>query len=176
MTTPAGYPIWSRASDPSYYGGRSDKRNYQDMPGINPRTDVDVEQFLRLCADIAALAKTAPFASLHIVTNDTTTAAPTVHGCRMLTGVYSGAPYAGDAPPTGFPTVAYVSDGVFDVTFAATYTDPYGVAGTSAVEFALASSGTASATVAAAVTSATTVRVTITDGTPQNRTVYLEVA
>lgn len=126
--TPTGAPAWVRTNSAAHYGGNENKRNYLSQGVVDPLTDVSAEQWLRMAADMAAVARVAPFATMHILCNDTAPAAPTILACRMMTGVRS-ASYAGDAAPTGFPGAARVSDGVVTVTFASAYTDAYGVTG-----------------------------------------------
>lgn len=129
-TTPAGRPAWERANDHSAYGGHTEKRNYQNLPIVNPRTDVGAEHIARMAADLAAVQRVAPFARVTFTGADSTNTHPTVSAVEMMTGVYSGAPYTGNTPPTGFPSVSRVADGQYRVTLATSYTDPYGVAGT----------------------------------------------
>lgn len=126
MTTPNGYPIWSRTSDFTVYGGATDKANYQSQGAVNPRTDITAEQFMRLVEDVAECARTAAFCQMSITCNDATSAHPTVNWVRMGTGVRSTS-YTGNAPPAGFPTAERISDGCVRVTFDAEYADAYGV-------------------------------------------------
>jgi hypothetical protein len=132
-TTPAGRPAWERANDHTSYGGHSEKRNYQGIPVINPRTDVGAEHLARLAADLAAVQRTAAFGVLVFTARDSTTADPLVSVADLMTGVYSGAPYDGGNPPTGYPSVTRSGDGQYQVTFAASYDDPYAVEGTLAL-------------------------------------------
>lgn len=137
-TTPAGRPAWERANDHTSYGGHTEKRNYQGIPVINPRTDVGAEHLARLAADLAAVQRVAPFARVTFTGADSTNGEPTVSAVSMMTGVYTGAPYAGDTPPTGYPSVERVADGQYRVTFATSYDDPYAVAGTLALSVGMA--------------------------------------
>lgn len=123
---PNGLPAWTRTASHEAYGGDVDKRNYQSVGTTDPLTDVSAEQFVRLAEDTAASTRTASFATLTIECDDTTPAAPTVEAVDMMTGVAL-ASYAGNDPPTGFPSAARNGDGDVTVTFASNYTDAYGV-------------------------------------------------
>lgn len=126
MTTPAGRPAWARTVDHADYGGHVNKTNYQSQGVVNPRTDVGAEAIARMTADLAAVVRTAEFFEATILCNDASPAAPTVESVLMMTGVRT-SPYAGDAPPTGFPTVTRNGTGDFTITFAASYSDAYGI-------------------------------------------------
>ena len=130
--TPSGYPAWMRANDFTAYGGHADKHDYQNVSSINPRSDVSAAALCRLAADAAAVQRTATFAALYAVPADP--AHPTVSYVRMMTGVCA-TPYTGNTPPAGFPTVEYVSTGVYTVTFASSYTDPFGISGALDLQF-----------------------------------------
>ena len=121
---PAGAPAWSRAADHTDYGGHVNKRNYQSQGAVNAQTDVTAEQITRIAADLAAAVRTAPFAVLSFTTSST--AAPTVHPCRLMTGALATA-YAGDVPPTGYPSVEATGADEVTITFAASYSDDYSV-------------------------------------------------
>lgn len=127
MTTPSGLPLWARASSAAQYGGDAGKTDYQTPGAVNARTDVTAAQFLRLTADLAAIARVAPIAVLRILCNDTVPAAPTVESAQLVSGVAS-APYAGDAPPTGMPTVTRLGNGRFRVQLPSTLADDFAVA------------------------------------------------
>lgn len=126
--TPNGLPAWTRTAGFEQYGGDIDKRNFASRGAINPKTDVGAEAFSRMVGDLAALARTAPFAVMVVVCDDTTPGPPTVEWCALMTGIRA-VSYVGNAPPAGFPSVARNGNGDFTVTFAASYDDPYGVAG-----------------------------------------------
>lgn len=129
MTTiPNGAPAWVRSNDHTSYGGALDKANHQNEPIVNPRTDVGAEHLQRIAEDLAVVARMADFAVLDF-TMASGSSSPTVHGARLMTGIYSGAGYTGTSPPTGFPTVRGISDGIADIEFAASYSDDYSVAG-----------------------------------------------
>ena len=126
MTDPAGYPLWTRTSDYTTYGGDANKRNYQSQGAINPETDVTAEQFMRLVEDAAECARTAAFAQLRILCNDTSTSAPTIKWARLCTGT-TDTPYDSEYPPTGFPAGTRNGTGNVTLWFDATYEDAYGV-------------------------------------------------
>ncbi len=128
MTTPNGSPAWVRNASHETYGGHTDKTNYQSQGVVNPRTDVGAEQFQRLTADAAAIARVSHFAVMTILNRDSTAQDPTVEFCALQTGLQT-ASYDGGSPPTGFPGVTRSSDGVSVITFASSYTDEYGVSG-----------------------------------------------
>lgn len=124
--TPSGSPAWARTADHSHYGGNVNKKNYQSQGVTNPRTDVGAEAITRLAADTAAAVRTAKFLSATFLNNDSSPAPPTVNSLEMMTGVLQ-APYGGGSPPTGFPGAVRVGTGHVKFTFAASYTDEYGV-------------------------------------------------
>jgi hypothetical protein len=128
MTTPTGLPAWTRTADFVQYGGSTEKHNYQSQGVVNPQTDVGAEGFSRLVADVAAVVRTAEFATMQILCVDGGSNIPTVENCRLMTGA-SVTSYSGSAPPTGFPTVVRNANGDVSVTFASSYSDEYGVAG-----------------------------------------------
>ncbi len=161
MTTPTGNPAWVRSSDFATYGGATNKANYQSQGVVNPRTDIGAEGFSRLVSDVAAVQRTAEFASLQILCDDTTPAAPTVESCRLMTGATS-VSYLGSAPPVGFPAVARNGNGDVTVTFASSYADEYGVAGAFVVKEPVASYvGTTPGVACPAIVSATAIRVRV---------------
>lgn len=123
---PDGLPAWTRTAAITYYGGHLNKANLLGQGAVNPKTDVTAAQITRLSADLASLVRVAPLAVMNITCNDTSPAAPTVNWVTMMSAVDVDG-YAGDSPPTGFPTLARVSNGVFTVTFGATLADDYGV-------------------------------------------------
>lgn len=127
MTVPAGVPAQARAASIEAYGGHSEKRNYQAQGVVNPLTDVDAAQLMRLTADLAACARVAPFCVLTVQCNDTAPAAPTVVRAQQM-GITSVAGYEGDSPPdASLPTLSRDGDGAFTITWPATTTDDYGV-------------------------------------------------
>jgi hypothetical protein len=128
-TTPTGNPAWTRSADHTFYGGDVNKRDYADLPVVNPQTDVGASDIQRTAADMAAVSRMADFAQLDL-TMASGSAAPTVNAVRLMTGEYAGSGYSGTSPPTGFPTVTGVADGVVDIQFSASYEDPYSVSGT----------------------------------------------
>lgn len=156
---PTGVPLWLRTNDFASYGGNLNKKNFASRGVINPKTDVGAEAFARMTADLAALGRTAPFAVLQIQCDDTTPAAPTVTWVTMMTGTRN-ASYLGSLAPAGFPTVARNGNGDFTLSFAAYYTDPYGVIGAFVAKNPKAQLNGPSAGMATAeVVTSTTVRV-----------------
>jgi len=156
---PTGVPAWMRANNYASYGGHLNKRNFASRGAINPKTDVGAEAFSRITGDLAAVARTAPFAILQVQCDDVTPAAPTILYVALMTGVRS-VSYLGSSPPTGFPSATRNGNGDFTLTFAASYADPYGVTGATSLTQAKATlngifAGLATATIA----SATEVRV-----------------
>lgn len=135
---PTGYPYWVRATGFGNYGGNVNKRNHLLQGAIDPETDVTAEQLARLSADMAGVARVAPFATLTITCNDTSPAAPTVNMALLATGVNL-VGYAGDSAPSGFPSAARVSDGKFTLTFGSSYSDDYSVSGSFDARAAMAS-------------------------------------
>jgi hypothetical protein len=160
--TPTGAPVWERTTSFEDYGGHSEKRDYMGVGPVNARTDVAAAEFSRMVSDVAAMACTAPMWVMTLLCNDGSSAAPTVEIALGMTGVRLTS-YAGASPPTGFPSVARNNDGDFTITFAATYSDDYGVSG---AWVPLNATATVAATTAAhrlatAVISGSTVRVRI---------------
>jgi hypothetical protein len=124
--TPAGLPAWSRTADHTYYGGHTNKTNYQSQGVVNPRTDFGAEALCRMAADLAAVVNATPFAVITYLNNDGSPAAPTVESAYLMTGVRLSS-YAGGAAPTGFPSAARNGTGDVTFTFSSSYDDPYGV-------------------------------------------------
>lgn len=124
---PQGRPAWSRTANYQSYGGDLNKVNYQSQGVTNPLTDISAEQHARLCADMAASARTAAFAVLTVQCDDVTPGPPTVTAVDMMTGVQL-ASYVGNVAPTGFPTVARTGNSDVTFTFASSYSDDYSVA------------------------------------------------
>lgn len=112
---PTGSPAWVRSNGHTAYGGNVNKTNYQSVGTVNPRTDVSAENVCRIAADLAAVARTSPFAVLTFTCDDTTPAAPTI------TSYYA---MAGNAP-----TATRNGNGDVTLQWAGTYNDDYGVAG-----------------------------------------------
>ncbi len=156
--TPSGSPPWMRVNSLEHYGGDVNKDNYLSRGAIDALTDVDAAQFSRLAADVAALQRVMPFCTMTFLCNDSSPAAPTVEFVHMQTGITNS--YAGDSPPSGFPSLARNSAGDVSITFASTYSDPYNISGSFSVSSALP--GLISSTageVTAELVSATVVRV-----------------
>lgn len=125
---PTGSNPLLRTNDFTSYGGDLNKRNYQSQGAIDPQTDVTAQQFARITADLAACQRTMPFAVITYLNNDGSPAAPTISSVLLQNGVTS-ASYAGDSPPTGFPSAARNGTGDVTFTFASSYLDAYGVSG-----------------------------------------------
>lgn len=124
--TPSGSPAWVRNAAHTTYGGHTDKRNWQSQGLVNGRTDVGAEAFTRAAADLAAIARTAPLATLRVTCNDSSPAAPTIEYVSQMTGIQS-ASYGGGAAPTGYPSASRNGDGDVTITWPTTLTDDYGV-------------------------------------------------
>jgi hypothetical protein len=105
---------------------------------IDALTDVGAEALCRLAADLEAVSRTAPFATITYLNNDGTPAAPTIEVVYGMIGVRSTS-YAGDAAPAGFPSAARNGAGHVTFTFLSTYADAYGVDGTYAPKHAVGS-------------------------------------
>lgn len=112
--TPAGAPAWVKTNDHATYGGRTDKRNFAGKGSVNGQTDVSAEEWVRACADLGALVRTAPLAVITYTADDTGTNDPTLDDVDSMV-----------AAPTG----TRVADGQIRLTWAASYTDEYGVSG-----------------------------------------------
>lgn len=132
MTTPSGSPPWLRAAGIEDFGGHVAKANYGSVGVVNARTDVGAEAVMALSRDLVALVNTAPFAVIYLTCNDSSPAAPTINIVNLMTGVRA-TTYAGDAAPAGFPSAARNGNGHVTITFDASYTDAYGVAGDFAI-------------------------------------------
>lgn len=162
---PTGSPAWVRANSHAEYGGHVDKRNWHSQGVINGRTDVGAEAFVRMCADLEALHRVAPFSVLKILCNDGVPAAPTIQVVNQMNG-YRSASYAGGSPPSGFPSGARNGNGDVTITWASSYLDPYGVSGAINIRSAIARSiGTAARSEPVELVSAVAVRVRILNST-----------
>lgn len=141
--TPTGAPVWQRTTDHTDYGGNVNKKNYMGQGVVNALTDVGAEDFVRICADLSALARTSPMWVITYLCNDTSPAAPTIEVVLGMTGVRV-VSYAGNAAPTGFPSAARNGNGDVTFTFDSNYSDDYGVSAPWAPQTCTASvSGTA---------------------------------
>lgn len=136
--TPDGTPAWERTASADIYGGHPDKRDFGNLGVINPKTDVSAVQFARLCADMAAVARVAPFSVITLTCDDTSPAAPTVNGLRQMNGV-SSTGYVGDSPPAGMPTCTRVSDGKVQIAWPPSVSDEFGISGDVILDHAHAS-------------------------------------
>ena len=136
--TPDGSPAWTRVATHTDYGGNVDKQNYLSRGVIDALTDVGAEALCRMAADLEAVVRTCPFATITYLCNDSSPAAPTIEIVYMMTGVRL-VSYAGDAAPTGYPSAARNGNGDVTFTFASSYSDPYAVSGAFAPSHAVAS-------------------------------------
>lgn len=112
---PTGNPAWVRSNGHTAYGGNINKTNFQTIGTINPRTDLSAENLCRIAADLAAVARTSPFAVMTFDCNDAIPSAPSIVSYYAMAG----------SAPTG------VRNGTGDVTFtwANSYSDDYGISG-----------------------------------------------
>lgn len=154
--TPSGSPPWLRTNTLNHYGGDVNKENYLSRGAIDALTDVDASQFSRLAADAAALQRVMPFCTMTIKCDDVTPGPPTIEYINMQTGVAS-VSYVGNAAPSGFPSASRLGNGAVLITFASSYSDPYGVSGAFSISSLLpglisASAGDATAERASATT------------------------
>lgn len=161
--TPTGYPAWQRSSDHTVYGGHTDKTNYQSAGLVNGQTDVGAEAICRIAADLEAVHRTAAFCELRFLCNDSSPAAPTIEFVNQMTGIRSTS-YAGASPPAGFPSAARNGNGDVTLTWASSYNDPYGVAGTVNIVHGIPSlHGATPGDVTVDILTATTVRLRATN-------------
>lgn len=160
---PTGSPSWVRNADYATYGGHTSKINYQGQGKVNARTDVDATEYARMTADLAALVRVAPFCTLTFTARDASVLDPMVNAVLMQTGVTSVA-YAGNAPPSGFPSVERVADGNYLVTFDAAYVDAYGITGAYQPVHAVGSGHGASGLDVTTVIGVSTANVYVTSG------------
>src|SRR5262245_17366201 len=113
--TPTGKPGWVRTNSHEHYGGDTNKKNYQSQGAVNSRTDLTAENVCRVAADIAAMARTAEFATIVFTCNDSVPAAPTVNEYLAQTG--------------GAPTGSRIGDGDVTLEWLDQYSNDYGVIG-----------------------------------------------
>ncbi len=125
---PKGSPAWVRTATHDHYDGNIAKANYLSQGVIDPLTDVGAEGFSRAMSDLAAAVRTAPFCQAVLVCSDSVPAAPTFQRVEMQTGVRATS-YLGSAAPTGFPSAARNGNGDVTLTFASSYADEFGIAG-----------------------------------------------
>jgi len=161
--TPNGLPAWTRTASHTNYGGDTNKRNYLSRGVIDALTDVGAEAICRMAADMEAIVRVAPFATITYLCVDGAPAAPTIETVFMMTGVRLTS-YVGDAAPAGYPAAARNGNGDVTFTFLASYTDPYGVAGTYAPKHATAQIHSATAGEPVVIIAAQTVRVRAFNG------------
>lgn len=125
---PTGSPAWVRNADHTTYGGNTAKTNWHSQGVTNAQTDIGAEAFVRMCEDLSAVVRTAPFCVLTLVCDDVTPGPPTVFAINQMTGV-TVTSYVGNAPPAGFPSAARNGNGDVTITWATSYTDSYNVSG-----------------------------------------------
>lgn len=126
MTTPTGLPYWARTTSAEFYGGILGKEDYQTPGVINARTDVSAAQFLRLCADLAGVARVAPVGMAQWLCNDSAPAAPTIQAAACG-ATRSSSSYAGDAAPSGLPSATRLGNGSIRLVFPVTSEDDFQV-------------------------------------------------
>lgn len=160
MTT-AGSPYWQRTNGAETYGGGPDKQDYATPGAVNAQTDVTAAQLRRIASDLAGLARMNPICRLLVQCNDASPAAPTVLSC-VLPNESRTAPYDGDSPPAGFPSLERLGTGSFRVTLPATLTDDAGETAAPVIRFPEAyHQGTTNAAAEIAAFTATTVDVNV---------------
>jgi hypothetical protein len=108
MIVPAGLPIWSRTATTLDYGGHPNKKDYLGIGAVNAQTDVTAAQLCRLTEDAAAIAMMSPLFMMYITAVAGSPITFTVQRVRSLWGANTDTPYAGAAPPTGFPQATNV--------------------------------------------------------------------
>ena len=136
--TASGNPAWERVAGITDYGGHTSKTNYMAQGVVNPRTDVGAEAIMRMADHLAAVANVSPFAVINYTQDDTGTNDPVVNSAYLMTGADSDGYPDGGTPPTGYPTLSRNGNGDVTVTFASSYNDSYGTAGTFSVSAAQA--------------------------------------
>lgn len=159
--TASGNPAWERVAGITDYGGHTSKTNYMAQGVVNPRTDVGAEAIMRMADHLAAVANVSPFAVINYTQDDTGTNDPVVNSAYLMTGADSDGYPDGGMPPAGYPTLSRNGDGDVSVTFASSYNDSYGTAGTFAAKSAQAfcNDSASSIVCTAELVSATVVRV-----------------
>lgn len=158
MIIPTGKPVWERANDHTSYGGNVEKQNHLGQGAIDSLTDVAAEEFSRMVADLAAVARTAPFLVLTYECNDASPAAPTIVTASGMLGQRT-ASYEGDAAPTGFPSAVRNGDGDVTFTFSSSYLDEFGIAGSFQLSHPRANLVFGAGSAPCEIVTATTVRV-----------------
>lgn len=131
MTTPNGSPPWhdGRATSSQTYGGHPEKKDYQGMGPVNPRTDLAAAELQRIAVDLAALQRVAAFGTMLVQCNDSAPAVPTVLSIKQMTEEAT-AGYPGDNPSDpSFPTFTRGGNGDITGTWPTSAADEYGVSG-----------------------------------------------
>lgn len=161
LTTP---PAHTRTASMNRYGGDMNKTDYLGIGPVNPLTDWGARDLCRTAADLAAAVRTATFLHITLTCRDTGVLNPLVHNVATQVGDILDAEYSGGAPPTGYPTITRVSDGVILVTLDSSYSDPFGTAAAFKIRFLYASAhGTPMATVQPEIVTDTTCRFHVFD-------------
>lgn len=160
MVTTKTDPAWVRNPDITFYGGNVNKKNYLDQGSIDPETDIDASEYSGLVDHMAAAVRTSPFA---IMTIDVSTpTSPTFD-------FYNGQPGSGDSVK---PTLSG-SAGSLTITYATSYNDSYGQAGTTNIQAAhVTPIGGADTGIYATLTSTYVVTVTYTTATKLTIVLY----
>lgn len=172
-------PAWTRTAGIDTYGGHAQKRNYANQGKIDALTDIDADDINRIASDLSTNTRMQAFLVARLTLNDTSPAAPTVHWCAFQPTGVSTTNFAGDAPPTGFPTFTRLGNGNIEVTFSASYSDEYGNSASTNLEDADGGgAGATFANVVGEITSAVVAEFTVTGtaGTAiQNAVIHIEV-
>lgn len=127
MTIPTGTPLWARGRVPSAYGGNPGLRDYGGIGAVDAQTDITAAQYLRLSADVAAIANTSAICTL-LFTWSTSDPLVTFVNCGWADPITVS--YSGATPPSSlYPSVVKDSASRCVVTLPATAPDQFGVTG-----------------------------------------------
>lgn len=125
--TVAGSPSWTRSATAATYGGHSELEDFAAQGAVDPKTDISAAEYKRICADVAAIQRTAALARIRLVCRDTPSALPpTVKEVAVQSGLRL-QQYTGNAPPSGFPTITRYANGAILVVLPATLADDFGI-------------------------------------------------
>ena len=113
--TPTGVPAWVHTNDHTAYGGDVNKENYAGERSVDAQTDFNAAELCRVAADLEALARVAPFATITYTQDDSGLNDPTIDAYDAMAGTD--------------PTLTRQSDGVVQLAWETKYEDPYGVEG-----------------------------------------------
>lgn len=104
---PTGHEAWTHTATPEIYGGGADKRNLADIGSVNAKTDVNAEEYARICADLTAVARTAPLFWLQLLIHYSGGIASADVVASGIQWAEHYGTYPGATPPDGnHPTVA----------------------------------------------------------------------